>query len=271
MEQNLRRRLTFTCNNQALAATLDEAPGIAGLLIISGGNEIRIGSHRGMAKLAADIARHGISVFRFDRRGIGDSEGSNGNFDSSGPDIDAALQAFRAHCPHIQRVYAFGNCDAAAALLLHKPKGLAGQILSNPWTIEVVDDLPPPAAIRAHYASSLSDPKVWIRLITGGINVRKLFEGLKKIAKPQAQGATSLVQRVADGLDAQREPITIILANRDNTAIAFAEAWQSKAFAAARANPRIKIKELDSASHSFASDGDYSFLRTTILEAVSLG
>ena len=48
------RRLTvFPCAGEWLGGTLDAAPGGTGLLIVSGGSEVRIGAHRGMALLAA--------------------------------------------------------------------------------------------------------------------------------------------------------------------------------------------------------------------------
>src|SRR3546814_5025865 len=82
-----------------------------GLLIVSGGNELRSGAHRGMAKLAARLARDGFPVFRFDRRGVGDSEGENGGFLSSGPDIAEAVAAFLRASPGLRRIVALGNCD----------------------------------------------------------------------------------------------------------------------------------------------------------------
>jgi pimeloyl-ACP methyl ester carboxylesterase len=128
--------LTFRCNDLRLAATLDTAPGTAGLLIVSGGNEIRAGAFGGQAELAAHIARAGFPVFRFDRRGVGDSEGENRGFRRSAKDIAAAIEAFRAIAPQIERVIAFGNCDAASALMLMGGAGCNGLVLSNPWTIE---------------------------------------------------------------------------------------------------------------------------------------
>ena len=62
----MRQRLTFTCEGETLSATLDSGSGTTGLLIVSGGNEIRIGSHRGMAKLAADVAAAGQPVRKDD-------------------------------------------------------------------------------------------------------------------------------------------------------------------------------------------------------------
>src|SRR3546814_2981780 len=108
-----RHHLAFACEGGALAATRDEAPGTTGLLIVSGGNEIRSGAHRGMAMLAARIADAGHPVFRFDRRGIGDSEGANGGFENSGPDIAAAIAAFRGAAPQVSRLVAFGKIGRA--------------------------------------------------------------------------------------------------------------------------------------------------------------
>jgi len=44
-----RRHLTFTCKGEPLAGTLDDAPGKVGLLIVTGGNEIRAGAFSGQA------------------------------------------------------------------------------------------------------------------------------------------------------------------------------------------------------------------------------
>ncbi len=115
-----RRHLTFACEGETLVGTLDigAASGSSGLLLVSGGNELRSGAWNGQAQLAARLADAGFPVFRYDRRGVGDSEGENPTFRHSGPDIAAAAQAFRAAVPHVSRVVAFGNCDAATALML---------------------------------------------------------------------------------------------------------------------------------------------------------
>ncbi len=179
----MRELIAFPCEGDTLAGTLDEAEGMTGLLIVSGGNELRCGAHRGMALLAAALAAHGVPVFRFDRRGIGDSEGANHGYADSGPDIVAAARAFRALQPQLKRIVGFGNCDAATALaLFHRDAGIDALVLANPWVGDEGDDLPPAAAIRSHYADRLKDPRQWLRALSGGVNIGKAMKGLRKVS-----------------------------------------------------------------------------------------
>ena len=263
----MRRVLSFACEGDALAATLDDAPGDTGLLIVSGGNEIRIGAHRGMAKLAADIASAGHPVLRFDRRGIGDSEGENHEFESSGPDINSAIRAFLAESPQLRQIVAFGNCDAASSLVLHEVVGLKALVLANPWVIERRDEMPTSAAIRARYVERLKDPKAWAGLFKGAIDLKKLAKGLFRITRHQPQSGLAL--SVARGMAAFPGPVTVLLAARDGTAIAFADEWEKSHFAAARARTDLSVIRLDSASHSFASAKDKATLKTILLNALA--
>lgn len=263
----MRRLIEFPCAGETLLGTLDEAPGGTGLLIVSGGNEIRIGAHRGMALLAQRLAEAGHPVFRFDRRGIGDSTGENRGFEGSADDIAAAATVFRAETG-VARIVAYGNCDAATALaFFHAGAGIDALVLANPWVIEASDDLPPAAAIRARYAERLRDPKQWLRLLRGGVNITKLIKGLSKVSQKPSQAATSLTARLADALAGAQVPVTILLAKGDNTAIAFADALKGPAFDAAR--PRLAVATLDSASHSFASAADKDWLFERILRKLN--
>ena len=247
MAGRVRRLITFAIGGVALAGSLDESAGATGLLIVSGGNEVRHGAHRGMAMLAQAIAEQGAPVFRYDRRGVGDSEGENRGFAHAGDDLRAAAAAFCRAAPHVNRLYAFGNCDAATLLALEgRSANIARVLLANPWTLEPTDDLPPAAAIRAGYARQLRDPAEWRRLIGGGIDVGKAIRGLMKIARAPSRPstlATQVTQAIADwGSDA-----TVLLARDDNTARAFAAAARGHAFS---------TLTIDTPSHSFARAAD---------------
>lgn len=257
----MRRLIAFPCAGERLLGTLDEASGETGLLIVSGGNEIRSGAHRGMALLAARLAAAGVPVFRFDRRGVGDSSGENTGFLSSAPDIAAAAATFTAETG-VRRLIAFGNCDAATALALFGHcAGVDRLILANPWVIEKADDLPPAAAIRARYADKVKNPREWLRLASGGVNLRKLVGGLRKVTQARSPREDGLAARLIAALEGWGARATILLANGDSTALAFRDAMKTETLAA-------PIETLDSPSHSFAREGDADWLFERISEAI---
>lgn len=272
----MRRTLSFAVNRATCAATLDEAPGQHGLLIVSGGNEIRSGAHRGMARLAAMLADAGFPVLRFDRRGVGDSEGDNAGFEGSADDIAAALALFHAACPQLTRVTAFGNCDAAAALILHyRADGPDALLLANPWTIDAAapaasetEDapaLPPAASIRARYLAKLRDPREWLRLLRGGVDLGKLAKGLK--AASSQPPVSNLATRLAAAGASINTPMTLLIATGDGTAQAFMAEWNTPAFAAMRT--KAQLLRCETPSHSFADAASRAWLTQRITDALT--
>ncbi len=269
----MRDFLTMALDGDTLAATLDrpDGPVKGALLIVSGGNELRSGAHRGMAALADRLAARGFATLRFDRRGVGDSSGDNGGFTASGADIAAALVMLRTAVPGAPRSIAFGNCDAASALLLQGPfEGLDGLVLANPWVI--ADDaapgaLPPPAAVRARYFAKLKDPREVLRLLGGKVDFRKLLRGIARARS--ATAPSPLAERLADRIAASTKPTHILLANRDTTALAFWAAWKSPVFFRARAGACVTVLRRDTASHSFARPDDAKWLEETLVAALT--
>lgn len=255
-----RLHLSFACKDDTLAGTLDTAPSTTGLLIVSGGNELRSGAFAGQAALAEKIARAGFPVFRYDRRGIGDSTGENRGFERSETDILAAVEAFKAMAPSVARVIAFGNCDAASALMLAGGAGSDGLVLSNPWTIEIDDDnTPPPAAIRARYAQKLKDPKEVKRLLTGGVNMFKLVKGLKQASKTEAPAPTGLAERMAAGIEGFEGPVKFVLALSDRTAQVFDSVWSAE---------DERVARCEGASHAWVEPEARVWLEKQILEVL---
>ena len=257
-----RLHLTFACGSLTLAGTLDTAPGHTGLLIVSGGSEIRSGAFSGQAHLAARIAQAGFPVFRFDRRGVGDSEGVDHGLRSSGRDIASALSAFRAMAPEVDRVIAYGNCDAASALMLTKGAGFDGLVLSNPWSYETEldgeDAAPPPAAIRKRYAQKLKDPSEIVRLLRGGVDLRKLGKGLLKSARPSPR-ASALLDEMREGLESYSGSVALLLATADRTAQQFAEGWDPS---------DSRIQRCEGAGHAYIEPEHRAWLEARVLAAL---
>lgn len=254
-----RLHLTFECGSFPCAGTLDTAPSSTGLLIVSGGNEIRSGAFSGQSQLAERVAKAGFPVFRFDRRGVGDSDGENRGFRKSRSDIEAALAAFRAIAPQVERVVALGNCDAASALMLGEGCGCDALILSNPWTID--DDAPsapPPEAVRERYKAKLKNPREWGRLLTGKVDLRRLAGGLKQASKP-AEGPTKLADEMSEGLAQFMGPVRILLSGNDRTAQVFASNWDAG---------DTRMSRCDGASHAYVEPHAREWLFEQVIAAL---
>ena len=258
----MRRLLSFPCEGQLLGGSLDEGEAETGLLIVTGGSQTRIGSHRMFERLAASVAAAGFPCFRFDRRGVGDSEGEDPGFRRSGPDIEAALRAFREQCPHVRRIFGFGLCDGGTALAMFgADAGLDGLVLANPWFVEAETDAPPAAAIKQHYRDRLLSREGWTKILTGAVSYRKLLKGIMKIASPPPATLAGEVERA---LKAKPLPLELLLARRDATAIAAADIWSSPAFRPVRErNPAPHFVESD--SHTFARAADEDALKAAVL------
>ena len=68
--------ILFSCGSESLMGILSksESAGHVGVLIVVGGPQYRVGSHRQFVLLARSLAAAGLSVFRFDYRGMGASK-----------------------------------------------------------------------------------------------------------------------------------------------------------------------------------------------------
>lgn len=270
-----RRHFIFACEGLDLAGSLDPASGTTGLLIVTGGNELRSGPWGSQAQLAERIAAAGFPVLRFDRRGVGDSAGENLGFSQSGPDIAAALRAFRSHVPTLKKIVAFGNCDAASALMLAGGAGCDALVLANPWTFDPEpepapeaeppaaepEEAPtpmPPSALRRYYLRRLLNPAALKRLLTGKVKVTDMAASLVEAATADAPPG-ALARDMAEGLKRFYSPVTILLAENDRTADAFRAVWDKH---------DGRLRTCPGAGHSFIEPQARIWLQGQILAAL---
>jgi len=263
----MRQHIAFACNSDTLLGTIDPGDNAAGLLVVTGGNELRCGPYGSHAELAAKISAAGFPVMRFDRRGVGDSSGYNGGFTTSADDIAACVAAFRAACPKLKRIVAFGNCDGASALMLTKGSGCDALVLANPWTFDPEPEAAPeqpaspqmtPRAIRAHYLRRLTDPRALLRLLTGKVKIGQLTSSLvdaAKAAPPQSALAKSMAAGIADFAG----NVALLVAGNDRTAQVFLSQWQDN-------DPRVRI--CPNAGHSFIEPQARIWLQGQLLGAL---
>jgi exosortase A-associated hydrolase 1 len=264
----MRELFAFECADEVLVASLGEADGKTGVVIVTGGGQTRFGAHRGFALLARELTRAGYPVLRYDRRGVGDASGEDPGFEASAPDLAAAVAAFREKVPGIERIVGFGLCDGATTLCLHHAAcGVDAMILANPWVVEAAANEPPPAAIGRHYREQLTSLEGWKRLLTGGIDYRKAMRGVLKLVTPQ-KSEGSLGERAASALSASSALAHIILAKDDATAIGFDHEWRKGALARLSDDTRYSVDVIDTDAHSFAREGDFEQLVESCVAAL---
>lgn len=259
----MRRLIAFGCQGAELAGSLDPAAGATGLVLVTGGSQTRIGSHRMYERLAKALAEKGYPCLRFDRRGVGDSAGEDPGFRGSGPDIAAAAAALRRECPALARLVGFGLCDGATAIAwFGRSAGLDALILVNPWLVEADAGEPPPAAVRAHYRQRLTSVEGWKKILSGSIDWKKLFKGLGSIAAKRE--GSPLALETAAALRSGGQRAWLVLAEGDATAIAAAAELEAPAFAGL-----IEAREhIPSDSHTFARPGDEAALLAAVERAL---
>ncbi|MWV27860.1 hydrolase 1, exosortase A system-associated [Aurantiacibacter rhizosphaerae] len=251
-----RHHVTFSCEGETLVGTLDTADGEVGLLIVSGGSEPRSGAFGGHASLASRIAARGFPVFRFDRRGVGDSSGTDAGFRQSQQDIRAALACFRGEFPAVRRIVAYGNCDGAAALMLGEGFGVDALALANPWTFDDAQSQDaPPDAIKARYLQKLRNPREVARLLTGKISIAGVAGGVRQIIAGKST-TSQLGQALADGISAFHGDVQIMLAGRDRTAQAFHTNYPI-------GKEVVTVRE--GADHGFSEPSDHEWLEDQIV------
>jgi len=235
----LERVVTFPCEGDTLVGILHDTatPATRGVVIVVGGPQYRVGSHRQFVLLARDLARQGIPVLRFDYRGMGDSDGEFRGFEHVSADIGAAVSALRTECPALRDVVLWGLCDGASAAAFFAADhagDVAGLIVANPW-VRTEQGLAR-SYVRNYYGQRLFQWSFWRKLLRGEMRVWKTLRGFladveKARDSPGVSQPEALPERMRRAFQSFRGPVLVILSGKDLTAGEFVacasqESWQ---------------------------------------------
>jgi uncharacterized protein len=261
MSEGREEAITFRCAADRLVAIVHHVsdPRVrTGILIVVGGPQFRVGSHRQFTLMARALAAASVPVMRFDYRGMGDSDGEMRSFESIREDLLAAIDAFMRSVPSLTGVVLWGLCDAASAILMdgtQDPRA-CGLILANPWVRTQAGEAK--TQLRHYYLGRLLQGTFWSGLASGRINLfRALLDFARTVATARSrQGhavSTSFIDRMQAGLERFEKPILLLISGRDLTAQEFTDhcaaspAWQSLLH---RSN--VRIERFAEADHTFS-------------------
>ena len=258
---------SFACAGEPLVgiASIPDEARSTGVIIIVGGPQYRVGSHRQFILLARSLASAGYPVMRFDYRGMGDSCGDSRSFESVDDDIAAAIDGFVARYPNVTRVVLWGLCDAASASLLYwdarRDERVAGLCLLNPWVRSEASLAK--THMKHYYGQRLLQRDFWKKLFTGKTEVASSVSGLisnwrltRQAAgvKGRTKESEAFQNRMARALRNFNGHVMLVLSGNDYTAKEFLQyATDDPLWSGVFNNPSLARMTLPDSDHTFSS------------------
>jgi exosortase A-associated hydrolase 1 len=260
---------TFACAGETLVGILTkpETAESTGIVIIVGGPQYRVGSHRQFVHLARALASAGYPVLRFDYRGMGDSTGTQRDFQDASADIDAAITQLQHACPSVRKTVLWGLCDAASAALLycheHKPSRVTGLCLVNPWVRSTATLAR--TRVKHYYVKRLGEREFWLKLLSGKVAasaVSHLWQNIQQARSSAGQSSAGAAvyslpfqTRMAKAWDNFAGGILLLLSEDDYTAKEFVEyAKTDEAWSRTFGHERLVRFEVLGADHTFSHE-----------------
>jgi exosortase A-associated hydrolase 1 len=260
-----------------LSQAQSNKPSDKGLIIVVGGPQTRVGSHRLFVDLARALAKQGIHVYRFDYTGAGDSEGEIATFTDIQADIAAAIANFQQLQPQITQLSLWGLCDAASAILLYLSQYsqenamIDRLVLVNPWVRQVHTQAQ--AYLKSYYLKRIISQDFWKKLLTGKVKARaglRDVQGFHQQSK-QLLDKRSFVEQMRQGLSNFQGKSAIILSGNDLTADEFTLLVESCAdWQALLTDTKITTETIKFANHTFSAvDSQHALFEKTLTALLS--
>jgi exosortase A-associated hydrolase 1 len=242
-----------------------------GVVIVVGGPQYRVGSHRQFTLLARALAKAGVAVLRFDYRGMGDSEGEARTFDVVHADLSAAVSTLVRETG-VARVVLWGLCDGASAALMYAAANpaIAGVVALNPWAR--TEEIQAATQLKHYYVRRLLAPDFWRKVLRGRFDTNRAAGDFVRAVRGAAIRSSagvraSFLDQMQAGWSTLRRPVLFILSGYDMTAREF-EQWvasdpeRRKLFR----GPLAEICTIPDADHTFSSQASRAAMTERTLQ-----
>jgi uncharacterized protein len=272
--------INFECEGSALfgiVAVPETLPKI-GVIVIVGGPQYRVGSHRQFLLLSRVLANAGFAALRFDYRGMGDSTCDQRTFESVTSDVKSAIDALQAHLPSIEKFVLWGLCDGASAALLYchhtSDPRIQGLCLLNPWVRSETSLAQ--TQVKHYYFQRLKQKEFWAKLLQGKVALNAMTEFSQKLKASRRSRTTSpqvtqsFQTRMALAWHQFSGDILLILSGEDYTAKEFVSYAQTAADWKGYADgPNLQTREVPHVDHTFSSGQSRQIAETISVEWLS--
>jgi exosortase A-associated hydrolase 1 len=193
-------------------------------MIVVGGPQYRIGSHRQFVSMARELAALNVYAFRFDFRGMGDSQGDPRSFEDVDEDICAAIDHVKG-LVDVDKVVLIGLCDGATAAGMYASRDdrITGLVLMNPWVhSEAVSGR---ARVKYYYGRRLLQRSFWRKLFGGALNWSDSVSSLRRVLSSSRATRVppheQFVDRFRGAMTDYQGRVAVMLSEHDITAREF--------------------------------------------------
>jgi exosortase A-associated hydrolase 1 len=270
--------LRFDSQGEQLVGVLHR-PGCAssiadlGVVVLVGGPQYRVGSHRQFVLLARALADAGFPALRFDLGGMGDSTGPLRTFEQSAADVGAAIDTLMSRRPELRGVVLWGLCDGASAALLYLAARADGRVrglcLVNPWVRTEATHAR--TIVRHYYWRRITQPEFWGKLLRGQVGLRAVGELSASLstsrARAQANDDAPYVQRMLRAWRGFGGRTLVVLSGNDYTAREFADLTRDDPhWVKALRRPEVARVDIGEADHTFSDGASRQALEASTLQ-----
>ena len=233
------------------------------VVVLVGGPQYRVGSHRQFVLLARELCARGTPVLRFDFAGMGDSGGEFEGFEHADGDIRAAIDAVQARDPCPRGICLWGLCDGASAALMYATQDprVTRLVLLNPWVRTNAGQAQ--AYLDAYYGRKLRSRGFWRRMFGNPAVLLRAASGylanLCRARRTSDAGAEQgdaqghFLARMLSGAQGFTGQTLVLLSGQDLVATEFESMLdRSEHWRAAFRAPRVRMRKLPQATHTFS-------------------
>lgn len=260
--------LVFPCAGEPLVGVLHRPQRACrvGVVVVVGGPQYRVGSHRQFVQLARELSRSGYACLRFDCRGMGDSAAPMRDFRHLDDDIRAAVDTLFSRCEGLVGTVLWGLCDGASAALIYAPGDarVQGVVAVNPWVRDATTFAQ--VRVRHYYLKRLFEPGLWSKIASGRFRWRESLgaaaDTLRHAARrvvlrsPGSAGeaGADFRQRMAGGWRHLCGRVLVVASGNDLTAQEFLRhAATSPDWQPFHAGPGGPVRVVAEADHTFSN------------------
>ena len=255
------------------------------VIMVNGGAQTRVGSHRQYIRLSRSLARVNIASLRFDLPGFGDHSGPSTDFLTIHqllPDI--CRQLLQAQ-PKIKRLILLGLCDGASAIVLSQPllpANCIGFILINPWVRQ--EQSYARTMLKDYYLKRLTSVELWRKIFSGRVAITSFFREISRLLRQNWKSRSApteqtrlcvnatvdnFVQLMKNHWQQNVGKVMVLTSGQDLTASEFLNLCHS--------DPQFKAllaaadwRHAEDANHTFASIDQQHWLEQQVCQFVDL-